>query len=201
MRITSQIAMVVLVACLDDIAQCGVIHPETQAIEVLAGSRVSMLWLVEDVQDPLFGYSLQLEPIANQGSIGSVTVDVNATNFFEPRNLIMAGGGEINSALSIIQPSGVHGIFMSANITDANNPIVPHTGINDVLAEVVWDISQDALGTFTFELGQATVLSDPDGFAVPFEGRSLVITVVPAVPTTALSLGTLAVLSHRRRCA
>ncbi len=178
-------------------ANAGVIRPDAESVEVLPGTQLSMLWLVEDLQTPIIGYSLQLGVSTGAGSTGSVTVDIDASNFHESRNLITAGGGELNPAFSFIQRSGTDGVFLNA-ISEGDSPFTPTPGMNDVLAEIVWDISADAAGEFLFTLGPASALSDSNGFPVDFDDRSLLITVVPAPATSVCLLG-LAVSQCRRR--
>lgn len=180
----------------------GVIAPEQSLVEVLPGSQVSVLWLVQDVTTPLFGYSLDIDlvtsPIALSEVTGTVAVDAAATNFFESRNLILAAGGELDTFFTLIESDDAGGVFINTNTADFST-ILPAAGVNDVLAEVVFTASADALGDFTFELGPGTALSDGAGFPVPFGGSSLTISVIPAPGGTVLCAIVGAVALRRRR--
>jgi len=180
-------------------ALAGIITPEQTFVEVLPGSQVSILWLAQDIATPLFGYSLDITPVtASRGATsGLVGIDLGATNFFPDRNLILAGGAELDPLFSVIQDNGSGGVFVSTNTADFS-AILPVAGVNDVLAEVVFVASADALGDFVFDLGPATALSDASGFPVDFTSQTLTIRVIPA-PMSAGVLSIAALATTRRR--
>jgi len=180
-------------------ALAATVAPGSTKIEALPGTQVSVLWLIGDVSTPLFGYSLDLNlaPVLPMNT-GVVTVDVGATNFFPARNLIAAGGATLDPVFSVILSDGMGGVFISAN-TDDGSTVLPVAGVNDVLTELVFTISADALGEFTFVLGPGSALSDAQGFPVPFDGGSVTITVVPAPSVAVASLLSVGVLALRRR--
>ncbi|MCA9276993.1 MAG: hypothetical protein KDA29_13300 [Phycisphaerales bacterium] len=174
-----------LIASATSIACAEVIRPELEVLVVQAGTEVSVLWKLEQSSIPLFGYSLDLNIVPDAGGVrqGSVAVNTERTNFFDSQNLISAGGGTRDSFFSVILPDATGGAFLSTNASDTNSAFVAELGVNDVLAEMYFDISADAEGTFVFELGNATALSDADGIAVGFSAVSLSIVVVPAPST------------------
>jgi hypothetical protein len=173
----------------------GLIHPGQTMLEVLPGSQVRVLWIVDDVSAPLFGYSLDLNLVSS--GLGSVTANDSESNFFESRNLIVAGGRELDPLFSVINSDGLGGLFLSTNTSDFSS-VIATSGVNDVLAEIVFDVSEDASGEFVFDLASGTALSDSDGFPVAFDQVALSIHVVPA-PLSALPIGAVGLLSIRRR--
>lgn len=156
-------------------AEAAFIHPETLAINALPGQTISVLWLIEDVATPLFGYSLDLDVT---GPASGITVDAGATSFFAPRNLFLAVGLELDPVFSLVLPSGAGGVFITANTADGSTAL-PSPGVNDVLAQVVFVVGTDALGEYVIELGPGSALSDAQGFPVSFSSAPLTITVVP----------------------
>lgn len=180
-------------------ALAGIVTPEQSLVEVLPGSQVSVLWLVQDITTPLFGYSLEITPAAEARSsnLSSVGVDLDATNFFPGRNFILAGGGTLDPSFSVIQDNGSGGVFISTNTADLS-AILAAAGVNDVLAEVVFTAGADALGDFVFEVGPATALSDTGGFPVDYVSETLTIRVIPA-PMAVGVLGIAALATTRRR--
>lgn len=180
-------------------ASAALIEPAQPVFEVLPGAEVRVLWLLRDTATPLFGYSLDLQPAApGGGTTGAVSIDTAQTNFFPARNVIQAGGADLDPLFSVIQPSGPGGIFVSTNTADLST-VVSVEGVNDALAEVVLLASADSQGDFVFNLGQGTALSDANGFPVPFTGSSVTIRVVPAPGAAASILCTLLIATRRRR--
>jgi hypothetical protein len=183
------------------IATPALIMPEEGRVEMLPGESSAVRFLIEDVATPLFGYSLDIDAVAAPVASGTVDVDVVASSFFEARNLIVAGGAQLDPFFSVIQSDDAGGAFVNANTADLAT-VTLVAGVNDVLAELVFVASPNALGTFEFELGPATALSDGGGLPVPFQARSLVIDVVPEPGTALLFCGVVALLisTQRRRC-
>jgi hypothetical protein len=169
-------------------------------VEVLPGDEVSLLILLAENVTPLLGYSLDVGIVPAGGATGSVVADVAATNFFDSQNLITAGGAMRDPFFSTILDAGDGGVFISTN-TDDGSTVLAVPGANDVLAQVVFDVSEDALGDFSIDLGPASALSDGAGFAVPFDflGGTIHVVPEPAALTLLLS-GLLTVrLSKARR--
>ena len=180
-------------------ASGAIITPADSLVEVTPGSQVSVLWLLHDASTPLFGYSLELLPaVSTVDTLGSVSIDVAQSNFFPDKNLIVAGGADLHPFFSVIRPSGPSGVFLNANTADLST-VVAVDGLNDVLAEIVFTATPDALGDFVFHLGPATALSDADGFAVPFDGESITIRVIPSTGGGVTLLGAALVAVRRRR--
>ncbi len=143
------------------------IEVEPLSTAMVSGGTAEVLFLIQNNTTALLGYSLdvEIEPIA--GAMGTVTVDVSATNFFEVQNLITAGGAELHPDFSVIIDPGDGGVFVNA-ITSDNSTVLAADGINDVLAQVFFDASADACGDFVIQLGPASALADGDAFPVPF---------------------------------
>ena len=136
-------------------------------LQLCVGRTESMLFLLQQNTTPLFGYSLDIDIVPAAGATGSVTVNVGLTNFFEVRNLITAGGAELDPLFSVILDTGDGGVFVSANTADGST-VLAVDDVNDVLVEVFFEASPDAGGDFMIELGPGSALSDGSGFAVPF---------------------------------
>ena len=154
--------------------------------EVVAGETFSMLvWLSEPTLG-LAGYSLNVDVAAEPGASGEVTANFDETNFFPDHNLILAGGSQFNDALTFIADPGDGGVFIQAFTIDFE-PIDAVLGINDILAQVVFDVSPDASGLFTFSFGNGTQLSHVPGIEVTFDTIDHTVTVVPE-PTTVILL-------------
>lgn len=190
-------AGLVAIAATPALAQIGLITPESTSLEALPGSELRVLWLVSDVDAGLFGYSLDIDAQPSD-SIGAITIDAVQTNFFESRNLIVAGGGMLDPVFSTITDDGAGGVVINANTPDLST-VVPMDGVNDVLAEVVFTIPDDALGEFVFSLGASSVLADAAGGAVPFESSDLLISVVPTPGVGVFALVGCSMVCRRRR--
>jgi len=193
--------VVLSVALLSSTALGQSIRPQVPVLEGLPGTSVSVLWLVETPDVPLLGYSLDLNlqsPPA-PGTQGTATVDAGATNFFQVQNLFTAAGATLDPIFSIIESDGAGGVFVNAIATDLSTA-TPVPGVNDVLAQVVFTISPDAVGEFVFGLGPLTALSDAEGFPVPFTGESFTLRVVPSpgVPFVGMMFAGIALVGRRR---
>ncbi len=178
-------------------AEAAFIRPETTSVTTDGSSELSVRWLIEDVDVPLFGYSLVLERSVLTGdSTGGAIIDVAATNFFDERNLITAGGLTRDMDFSLIQGDGAGGAFVSTN-ADVLAGVTPTPGLNDVLVQVVFSIEVSQPGEYMFQLGTGSALSDTGGFPVGFDSEPLVITVVP-VPATSMLLVVAGLAATRR---
>lgn len=176
-------------------AHGAMVTPETMMHVVDAGTELRVLWLLTDTDEQVFGYTLDLDLVATDGT-GAVTIDAAQTNFFEMRNVIVAGGAPLDPTFSVINPDGMGGAFISANTADLSG-VVPIDGVNDVLAEVVLTIPADAQGEFMVTLGSASVLADPGGQAIDFTSAPLVLNVIVPGPGALACLA--GMLSLRRR--
>lgn len=112
-------------------------------------------------------YSLDVDLMPADDAVGAVTANIRLTNFFEPQNLITAGGAELHPDFSVIIDPGDGGVFVNA-ITADNSTVQAEDMVNDVLAQVFFDASVDACGDFVIQLGPASALADGDAFPVPF---------------------------------
>lgn len=148
------------------------------------GTSVTVLMKLFNNEIPLFGYSLAVRAIPLDEAMGTITVDVDATNFFDSQHIILAdpGGAPLDKDFAIIQPWGPTGVFINAN-TDDGSTVQAITDVNDVYAEVHFGISADAAGIFVLELGPATAMSDGNGQPIPLrycEGRIAVDIAKPS---------------------
>jgi hypothetical protein len=134
-----------------------------------AGRMVSALLTLHNNQTPLFGYSLAVRAVPVGRAKGTVTVDLALSNFYPRRHLILAdpAGAPLDETFSVILPWGETGVFVNANTADGST-VQATPEVNDVLAQVFFEVSTDAAGLFELELGPATALSDGDGFAVDY---------------------------------
>jgi len=162
-------------------------------------TTVSVFFELDQSAVPLFGYSLGVRMVPNAGAVGAVSANVGLTNFYDAQNLITAGGAVRDPFFSDISGTA-EGVFITTN-TDDLSTVTAVDGINDVLAQVYFDISADALGDFAIELGDATALSDGAGFPVSFEYTPATIRVVPEPATFALLLTGTVFSSGRRKLA
>jgi hypothetical protein len=194
-------AAVVVVAAAPASAEVLLFQPATLSAE--PGSTVRALVLLRESSVPLRGYSLEVRGSSapdqggGRGVLPPVRVDTAQTNFFDPRNLITAGGLVRDGVLSVISPRPFGGVFVSAVTTTGT--ITATAGVNDVLAEIVFRIAPDSpLGTTEFDFGTLTALGDANGSAVPFTSTGVSVTVIPGPAALAL-LGLAGVAAARRR--
>ena len=154
-----------------------VIAPEQASLLIEPGGSASAIYLLSESRTPLFGYSLDFEIIPSPSASGTLSIDTTATNFFDLRNLITAGGLMRDPVFSTIagRPTGA---FVSTNVL-GDGLVTATQGVNDVLAELVFRASPDAEGTFEVRLTDGSALSDGMGFGVPFDALTLSINVVP----------------------
>jgi hypothetical protein len=167
---------------------------EGQTTIALPGQTVSVQFLIRDNTTPLMGYTVEALAATQSGAVGSVTANVALTNFFDQQNLISAGGAVRDPLFSFIEDNGGGGVTVSTITDDASN-VVAVDGVNDVLAEVFFDVAPDALGDFAVELGSATVLVDANVAAVPFTFTPGTIRVLDPATIPAVSEWGMVVLS------
>lgn len=170
---------------------------DPQPVTVIGGNSGSVLFLIRTNTTPLLGYSLDVQFVPQGGAIGSVTGNVALTNFDLARNLITGGPSPcagLHPVFSVIQDGGGGSVFVNT-LTDDLSTCLAADGVNDVLAEVFFDASVDAVGTFSIELGIASALSDGNAQAVPFAFTPGEITVEMAPPIPTASQWAVVVLS------
>jgi len=156
---------------------------EGQTTFALPGTTVSVLLLIRDNTTPLLSYTLDVNIVPQSGSMGTVPANVPATNFFDARNLITAGGAMRDPFFSVIQDNGNGGVSVTT-ITSDLSTVQAVDNVNDVLAQVLFDVPQDALGDFSIELASGSVLVDGNAASVPFAftpGTIHVMNPIPAV--------------------
>ena len=162
--------------------------------EVIPGTTFDVLFTIYDTEStPLFGYSLDVDVMSNTDAVGNLSVNIDLTNFFDDRNLISAGGAVRDPLFSDIVNTGDGGAFITTNTTGGSTVLVV-AGVNDVLAQVFFDVSPDAFGDFTIELGPASAVG-----AVDFDYTPHTFTVVPEPSTLLLCLAGVAVVRRRHK--
>jgi len=169
-------------------ARAEVISVDAPALTVEPGDTFSVLFLLQDNSTPLFGYSLDIEATGSPNSVGSIVADITLTNFFDSRNLITAGGAVRDPLFSVIVDNGNDGVFISTN-TDDGSTVLANDGVNDVLAQVFFYVSEDASGDFQIDLNPGSVLSNAEGDAVIYNYLPGTVTVVPA-PAAIMAIST-----------
>ena len=154
---------------------------EGQTTFALPGTTVSVLFLIRDNTTPILSYTLDVNIVPQSGSLGTVTANVSATNFYDVRNLISAGGAMRDPFFSVIQDNGGGGVSVTT-ITSDLSTVQAVDKVNDVLAQVFFDVPQDALGDFSIELGSGSVLVDGNAATVPFSFTPGTIRVTNSIP-------------------
>jgi len=140
---------------------------EPVRVNALPGQQVAVLCLIRGNTTPLLGYTLDVTATASPGAIGSLVLDVSGTNFFDSRNVITAGGSTRDPLFSVIESDGAGGLSITA-LTDDLSTVLAVDNVNDVLAEVLFDVPPGAEGEFVVTLGSGSALSDMNGAAIPF---------------------------------
>jgi hypothetical protein len=140
---------------------------EPQSSVVISGSSLSVLFLIRDNTTPLAGYTLDVTVTGEPGTMGTVTANVAATDFYDVQNLITAGGASRDPFFSVVQGSEGGGVSLST-MTDDLSTVLAVDGVNDVLGQVVFEVSEDAHGDFTIQLTPSSALADGNFDYVPF---------------------------------
>lgn len=172
----------------------AIIEFDPATFDVMAGESITFLVFLRDSPSALFGYSLDVVIEPDPAAAGGVVVDPSMTNFFDEQNLITAGGAMRDPVFSLILPMA-DGVFISTNTSDLST-VSPVPGVNDVLAQIVLNVSPDASGSFTVLLDDGTALADASGASVPFTSNEITINVTPlpmADPVAAPAMGGVAV--------
>ena len=149
---------------------------------VSAGDEVRLLFVIDSAGIPFFGYSLDIDIAPVGPTTGSLVPNVSLTNFFDAQNLITAGGATRDPLFSVIQGAADGGVFASTNTSDAS-AILPVTGVNDVLIELVLDAGANASGEFRVEFGPGTAFAGANGQPVPLALSSASVVVASAQST------------------
>ncbi len=163
-----------------------VIRTEQPVASAAPGGSVSVKFLLDPNTFALLGYSLDVVVVPDPSSVGTVTVDMAATNFFEKHNLITACEAcptqpALDPDFSLIINTGDGSVFVNA-ITSDLSTVIAEQGVNDVFAEVVFNASPDACGRFEIQLDAGTALADENASSVPFTFTPGVIAVRPVTP-------------------
>lgn len=157
---------------------------EAPTTTALPGQTVSVLFLLRDNTTPLSGYTVDVDIAPEPGADGTVTANVGLTNFFDQQNLITAGGATRDPLFSVIADNGTGGVSVTT-FTDDFSTVLAVDDVNDVLAQVFFDVPLDALGDFTIQLNPSSTLVDGIGASVTFASTPGTIRVLdPAtIPT------------------
>jgi len=148
------------------------------------GQTVSVLFLLRDNTTPLSSYTVDVDIVPEPAAVGTVTANVGLTNFFDQQNLITASGATRDPFFSVIADNGNGGVSVTTN-TDDFSTVLAIDDVNDVLAQVFFDVPQDALGDFTVQLNAQSVLLDGNIASVSFVSTPGTIRVLdpPPIPT------------------
>lgn len=152
---------------------------ESSSVSLTPGDTTGVLVKILDNTVPLFGYSLEIEVVADTSAVGTVGIDLAGTDLYPSQNLIIAGGAPLDSTFSVIEPRS-DGAFVSAN-TDDLSTVTATEDVNDVLVRLSVYASSDVTGDFTLQLGPASVLSDGSGQPVPFTAGTYAFQVPTSV--------------------
>lgn len=163
---------------------------------ILSGGQVSLYVWIGDNQTELTGYSLNVDVTAGAGSTGMLTGNPGISDFFDDQNLIVQGGGTLHADSEIFDP-GDGGLFVNALTADLMPVDLAGPG-HDMLAELIFDVSEDALGTFTFNFGFGSILTDDEFGSVPTEWEPLTIDVIPEPAGFLMLAGILVGIGRKR---
>jgi hypothetical protein len=160
---------------------------------ILPGTTFDVLFTIHDQEStPLFGYSLDINIVPEAGASGLLSANIDLTNFFDSQNLITAAGATRDPLFSDIMGTNNGGVFITTN-AQSGETVLAEEGVNDVLAQVFFDVSADAFGEFTVELGPASTVGTVDFEYVPHT-----FTVVPEPSTLFICLAGVAAIRKRR---
>lgn len=168
---------------------------------VVQGQSFSLLArLTANNEIPLFGYSLNVDVSSETGATGSVAGNASLSDFYVQQNLITQGGGQLHPLLSIIIEPGDGGLFVNGVNHEAVPVNLAVPGVNDILAELVFQTTPATLGTFDFTLGPGSVLSHVPKVELPFDVIPKKVEVIPIPePATFVALTTLVAMASCSR--
>jgi len=158
--------------------QYSVQLPETGMIE--PGSTFSVLILLRNNNTNMVGYNLDVNVTGVPGEhSGNISANVALTNFFPERNLIEQDPDDMLAAfpISFIEAAPDKGVFVNAFSDSFDVVDLAIDGVSDVLAQVFFEVSADALGGFEIDLGPETSLGDENLDSIPFESIPALVTV------------------------
>ena len=164
------------------------------------GDTIYIIVRLYDNIIPITGYSLNVDIVTVESAFtGTVESNVSQSTFFEAENIITQGGGELHPFSEIFDP-GDGGLFVNAFTKDFMPVDLAGEG-HDAFARLAWDVSLDAEGEFTIEIGPGSVLVDAVGNEIPFIWNPLTFEVVFPEPSslTGLGLAAFAWLNRRPR--
>jgi hypothetical protein len=156
-----------------------------------AGDSFRLKLSVADCAVPLFGYSAAVRILPLAGATGTVSASAPLTNFFPPRNVILAApsGPALDPTFSLIVPLPQGGVFVNANTSDGST-VLPVAPLNDVLGDAGFIVSPDARGIFLIQFGSSSALAAAGGQSVPFQTNFAQVSVGPRLTVSATSTAT-----------
>lgn len=171
---------------------------------IIAGSTFSVLIKLTDNTTNLIGYTLDVDVDGVVGDhVGSVTADAASSNFFPSQNLIEQDPDQSLAPFpfSFITAEPDGGVLINAFSDDFETVDLAIDGVSDVLAQVFFDVSDDALGRFVISLGTDSSLGDEDLNGVDFRSIPLEIVSepIPAPGAAMLALIGMSMLGRVRR--
>ncbi len=168
---------------------------EMPATTAFSGQTVSVLFLLRDNTTPLSSYTVDVDITPESGAVGTVTANAGFTNFFDQQNFITASGATRDPFFSVIADNGTGGVSVTTN-TDDFSTVQAVDDVNDVLAQVFFDVPLDAVGDFTIQLTSSSALIDGNGASVSFTTTPGTIRVIdPATIPTVSEWGVIVMCS------
>ena len=145
-------------------------------LTIAPGEQATLLVIFDSGEEPIFGYSLDVDVSALSGATGTLAPVPAASGFGGASNVIEGAGATLDPFFSVIQSSPDGGLFVSANTSDAS-AVESVPGVNDVFAEIVLESPAGASGAFEISLGPGSAIADAAGLPIEFLRSVATITV------------------------
>ena len=172
---------------------------------IISGSTFSVLILLTDNTTELVGYTLDVDVDGVPSNhVGTITANAAMTNFYLIQNLIEQDPDQSLAPfpVSFITAQMDGGVLINAFSDDFETVDPAIDGVSDVLAQVFFDVSEDALGQFVISLDLAgTSLGDAELDGVDFTSIPLEIVAepIPAPGAAMLALLGMSMVGRARR--